>query len=154
MRTRLFLSITSLALLASCASSGPEFVAETPHKDKAIVYIYRQPGLIGAGGTFSIFADGKLLATFWNGQYYEHVANPGTINYAYNSTTYTTVLYYALSKVFNQTQPAGTLMAEAGKEYFMRIDANFGGVRLTPVPDSQGIQELGGLTRITDLPSP
>src|SRR5262245_54541075 len=68
--------IAPIALLLACAS-GPAFHAVTDApSDKAVIYVYRPSGIVGAAVGYTVYAGSEPLAYLKPGGYYAYVAEP------------------------------------------------------------------------------
>jgi len=82
MSTALLRVVSVLALCFGCATSGPAFqaVSEIP-QDKALVYIYRPSGFIGAGVRYHVAARGDSIVYLEPGGYFPYLTEPGEIEF-------------------------------------------------------------------------
>jgi uncharacterized protein DUF2846 len=153
MKWNLVFTIVVCLFIAVCVpgcATGPQFGQETVPSGKAIVYIYRESSIVGAANVFTIISNQNTAARMVNGGYYVDVVNPGRVSYKYTTTTYSTLLYYALSKIFNDATPAGEITVAAGKEYFMKVEIHMTGITLENQPRDKGLDDIKGLSRISD----
>ena len=74
---RVLLLSISAVILAGCAT-GPAFVeAPAPDKDKALVYIYREPNFASAARNAAFYVDGRKVFDLMAGGYSYVYVTPG-----------------------------------------------------------------------------
>ena len=65
------------ALLTGCAASGPAFKPVNPiPAGKGVVYIYRQPGLVGSAVYGTVSANNKPITKITSGGYFPYISIP------------------------------------------------------------------------------
>lgn len=82
MNTAVVRVVAILVLCFGCTTSGPAFeaVGAVP-QGKALVYIYRPSGFIGAGVRYHVAARGERIVYLTPGGYFPYIAEPGEIEF-------------------------------------------------------------------------
>jgi hypothetical protein len=100
-------------LFAGCAASGPAFkpmpIEATP-LGKGVVYIYRQPGLVGGAVYGTVTANHKPITKIRNGGYFPYVSDPGPVHF----------------EVSTEATNEADVMVEAGKEKYLKTTVGIG----------------------------
>ena len=110
--------IVAFAILSGC-SSGPRFSLRTPPPDKALVYIYREGGMVGAARSYRILVNQKHLVNMWGGSYYAYEVEPSAVSIATDLRwTLGIDLYSALASTPTERI---NFFAEAGKTYYVKL---------------------------------
>lgn len=128
---RLTTILCALALLAGCATTGPEFEpASAVPPDRALVYVYREAGFVGGGVSYMVRANDVEIATLPAGGYFVYHASPGEIEFSAKTEARTSV----------------TIDAEAGKTYYIKgtvgVGVFVGHPHLVVVPNDVGAKEI------------
>ena len=80
------LPVLTCLLLVGCYSTGAAFRPVTPPPSKGVLYIYRKPSFVGAGGRMNVMVSARKIGTLGLGGYHAVVLPPGdvvvTISYA------------------------------------------------------------------------
>jgi len=105
-RARMLLGVLLIGILTSgCATLGPTFTADTAvAADRAAVYVYRSPGLVGGALSPNVAANGVPLADLPSGGYFVYHAAPGEVELSARTEAKTSV----------------TLDAKAGQVYYVK----------------------------------
>lgn len=106
----LVLCLTSL-LIAGCSASGPAFKPIDPiPAGKGVVYIYREPGVVGSGVYGTVSANKRPITKIKNGGYFPYVSNPGSVHF----------------EVSTEATNEADLIVEAGKEKYLKTSVGMG----------------------------
>ena len=123
--------VSILVLCFGCSTAGPAFqaVSDVP-QDKALVYIYRPSGIVGAGVRYHVAARGDRIVYLKPGGYFPYVAEPGEIEF------------------WAQTEAKETITTdlEPGQTYYLKgtvgIGFAIGRPRFEFVDESRGTREV------------
>ena len=136
--------VSGTALIgAACAATGPVFSPMEPPARKALIYVYRIAGVVGAGAAFNLKANEKGIAIVGNGGYYAYLSNPGTITF---SAKLRPGLGHLLA--FQEWDDLLTIEAEPKTVYYVRFRI---GPTMELVRADVGKGELRGLKRFDSL---
>jgi hypothetical protein len=114
--------ILSGLLLSGCAPVDYSHEASYPEAraDKALIYFYRTPGFIGSTYRFNVYENKKLIGAMAQDSYFYVFTDAGEHT------------YYVDDK--NDSAKQGiSLMVEAGKVYYIKVDVNYRVVGGKPV---------------------
>lgn len=128
---RLTTILCTLALLAGCATTGPQFEpASGVPPDRALVYVYREAGFVGGGLSYMVRANDAEVSTLPAGGYFVYHAAPGEIEFSAKTEARTSV----------------TIDAEAGGTYYIKgtvgVGVFVGHPHLVVVPNDVGAKEI------------
>lgn len=125
--------LLTATLLAGCAASGPAFkhIEATPLSNKGIVYIYRQPSIVGGAVYGTVTANHKPITKIRNGGYFPYVSDPGSVHF----------------EVSTEATNEADVMVEAGKEKYLKTTIGIGffvgHLKFSEVSPEIGRQEIG-----------
>ena len=134
MKTRLglMIAVSGMSLLSSgCATLGSTYtpVSNAP-KDKATVYVYRQPAFSGGAVSYTVAVNGVDVSSLPSGGYFVYYANPGETEFAAKTEAKTSV----------------TVDAKAGQTYYVKgtvgMGVFVGHPHLLEVTSDVGSQEI------------
>lgn len=98
-------------LLAGCAVSGAPFIPiEATPLEKGVVYIYRQPGIVGGAVYGTVTANHKPITKIKNGGYFPYVSDPGPVHF----------------EVSTEATNEADVIVEAGKEKYLKTTIGMG----------------------------
>lgn len=81
------LSAIGSMLLVSCSSTGAAFKPAPIPAGKGVVYVYRQPKMMGSGVFGTVKANGTPITKIKNGGYYPYIASPGNNHFTVTTET-------------------------------------------------------------------
>jgi len=110
-------------VLAACAARGPAFTDAPPPGTKALVYIYRAPGIVASAQPAGFDVTDKVVATLSPGGYtYFHIA-PGH----HEIKQYWPVSLISITSPGLWQSISLPLDAKAGETHYLRFDTGMGG---------------------------
>lgn len=124
--------ILTSTLLTGCAVSGKGFkpIEATP-LEKGVVYIYRQPSMLGGAVYGTVTANHKPITKIKNGGYFPYVSDPGPVHF----------------EVSTEATNEADVMVEAGKEKYLKTTIGMGlfvgHLKFSEVSPEIGRQEIG-----------
>jgi hypothetical protein len=118
-------------LLAGCATLGPKFeAAQAIPADKAVIYVYRESGIVGGGVAYMVRVNDADVSTLPAGGYFVYLATPGELEFSAKTEARTSV----------------TLDAKAGQTYYIKgtigVGLFVGHPHLTVVSNEIGAAEI------------
>jgi hypothetical protein len=119
-------------VMAGCATtSGQRFEQEkTTPADKAVIYVYREAGLVGAAVAYTVRVNGAEVAKLPAGGYFPYYATPGEVEFSAQTEAKTSV----------------TIDAKAGQSYYIKgtigVGVFVGHPHLVVVPNEIGAHEI------------
>jgi hypothetical protein len=124
--------ILTSALLNGCAVSGKGFdPIEAIPLEKGVVYIYRQPSMLGGAVYGTVTANHKPITKIKNGGYFPYVSDPGPVHF----------------EVSTEATNEADVMVEAGKEKYLKTTIGMGlfvgHLKFSEVSPEIGRQEVG-----------
>jgi uncharacterized SAM-binding protein YcdF (DUF218 family) len=144
------LAIASLLLTSSLTWSQKFTPSPPPAPGKALVYVYRQGSMVGAGGYDRIFVNGEFLAALQNSKYAAREVPEGTVVFAgeprLNQMTPFGVTMHADSHKETTKYEKLRIEVEAGKTYYIKW--HLGKMKL--VDAATGSKEIRGLKLARD----
>lgn len=140
--------LVAASLVAGCAASGPVFTEAPSSPEKALIYIYRQPGFALSGQTAGFTLDGKPITELDAGGYsFFHVAPghyelrqfwPGAVPLLFDSALEEDVKL-PLDVTAGQTRYFRMHVTSSGGTPYNTIQIRW---HFAEVPDSIGRQEI------------
>lgn len=124
--------ILTSTLLTGCAVSGAAFkhIEATP-LEKGVVYIYRQPNLLGGAVYGTVTANHKPITKIKNGGYFPYISDPGPVHF----------------EVSTEATNEADVIVEAGKEKYLKTTIGMGlfvgHLKFSEVSPEIGRQEIG-----------
>ncbi len=99
-------------LLAGCAAPGPLFkpVDLVPPTNKGVVYIYRQPGIVGSAVYGTVTANNKPITKIMQGGYFPYISDPGPVHF----------------EVSTEATNAADVVVETGVEKYLKTTVGMG----------------------------
>ncbi|MFZ4699587.1 MAG: hypothetical protein ACOYMG_06015 [Candidatus Methylumidiphilus sp.] len=77
-----FWLILAATLITGCSASGPAFKPIDPiPAGKGVVYIYREPGIVGSGVYGTVTANKTPLTKIKTGGYFPYISDPGPVHF-------------------------------------------------------------------------
>jgi len=127
---KVFICLAAAALLLAGCASGPAYVPITQvPADKALLMIYRPPGIGGAALTPDVDIAGEFKFPLTIGGYYPYFVKPGNLTLAITGNGTRTV----------------ALDAKGGQTYYVKggpVPMGFGVPAIEIVPPEQGAAEI------------
>jgi len=130
-----------------CAASGLSFGKDTAPAGKAVVYVYRNAGIFGAGNALDLFANGQPITRITNGGYYDFAVAPGKVELGVLTALRPIAILTALVDNAGGVRHLYTLHAEAGHTYYLRYEPGFGSEKLIPVAKEEAVKAMAGMSR-------
>ena len=116
---------------AGCAATGPAFTPVNPiPAGKGVVYVYREPKVVGCAVKGTVSANDTLITMIKNGGYYPYIAHPGPVHFAVTC---------------GETNTADVTVRPGEEEYLKTtVGAGFfgGQLNLTEVSSAIGSEEI------------
>ena len=140
---RLPLWLIAILLAAGCASTPrPLYAPEAAvPADRAVVYVYRDAGVIGGAVAYTVSANGTPIAKLPPGGYFPYYAKPGEIEFTARTEATTSV----------------TIDARAGQTYYIKgsigIGLLVGHPHLVVVANEVGAAEIAACTLVPGVSS-
>jgi hypothetical protein len=98
-------------LLSGCSASGPAFKPVNPiPADKGVVYIYREPAIVGGAVYGTVTANNSPITKIKNGGYFPYIANPGPVHF----------------EVSTEATNEANVTVEAGREKYLKTTLGMG----------------------------
>lgn len=138
-----FLRIVSVAmvlmLMNACATLGPKFEAtQAAPADKALIYVYREPGFIGGGVSYMVRVNDADVSPLPAGGFFVYQATPGELEFSAKTEARTSV----------------TIDAKAGQTYYIKgtvgIGVFVGHPHLSMVSNDIGAAEIAQCSLVPD----
>lgn len=126
-----------LFVLGGCAAKGQKFEPVQAPADKGIVFVYRDPGFVGSGVFYDVYAGQEVICSLVQGGYCQHLAAPGEL------------------EIWGKTESKSsvTINVEAGKASYVKAGVRMGFLVGKPyfeeVPASTGASEIAQCKQCT-----
>lgn len=121
----------------------PPFTPAAPPPGKALVYVYREGGIVGASGYSRIYVNGEFLAGLHRGQYAPREVPPGTVVFATTPrVSFGAPLILFLNNLQNKEYEKLRIEVEPGQTCYVKWSV---GDEMKLVDATTGVKELGGL---------
>ena len=105
------LIIFAVAVIAGCSASGPAFKPVDPiPAGQGVVYIYREPGIVGSGVYGTVTANKTPITKIKTGGYFPYLSNPGPVHF----------------EVSTEATNEADVTVESGKEKFLKTTIGMG----------------------------
>ena len=135
-----------------CEATGLSFgndtgSSQTASAGKAVVYVYRNAGIFGAGNALDLFANGQPITRITNGGYYDFAVAPGKVELGVLTALRPIAILTALVDNAGGVRHLYTLHAEAGHTYYLRYEPGFGSEKLIPVAKEEAVKAMAGMSR-------
>ena len=124
---------TAVLLLAGCMYYGAKFVPVSGAVGQAVVYVYRESGVIGHGMDLEVFANRASIARLQVGTYEGFHLPPG--QYAFTATPHKTHTV-VLSGIEERGIHGNTLLrleVQQGHTYYLRLEEGLGSLLIDSV---------------------
>jgi len=130
--SKVFWIILAATLVAGCSASGPTFKPIDPiPAGKGVVYIYREPGIVGSGVYGTVTANKTPLTKIKTGGYFPYISNPGPVHF----------------EVSTEATNEADVIVEPGKEKYLKTTIGMGffvgHLKFSEVSPEIGKKEIG-----------
>jgi hypothetical protein len=153
--SRRFARLSIIAvILAACAVFGGSFEARAAQTraapGKALVYVYREGGIYGAGDRFDLYSNGRLVARITNGGYFDFQVDPGQVELKVHEVIIPiAILTHVLNNVSLDAHPLYTVHAQAGQTYYVKFKMSIPNFTMTPVGKDEAVAAMSGMSRFS-----
>lgn len=135
---RIIIALLATVFVTGCAT-GTKFTAvDKAPDDKALIYVYRMFNVGGMAASHSIYANGELVADFWNGSYYPYFVSPGKVRFSSKCQSPN----WAINAV-GSSDNLLTIDAVSGHTYYAQFHiGDTWGPKLVMVPEDVGAKKI------------
>lgn len=155
--TSVLCALMSLVATGACpqdqVAAEPQGVSvERPvPADKALVYVYKKGGIVGAANAWRLFANNNYVTRITNSGYYDFLIDPGHVDFGILGDNHFIGVGDTLIKnaiLHSKPDQIAHLDAASGQTYFFKFEiGNFSGNRLREVPKDEALKTMMGMHR-------